>query len=155
MFSGRAKIGDFIVIAVSTFFYIGYLPLIPGTFGSIAGISLFYLLGGAPLCAAILVSLLAAAGFLTAGRAERIMHRKDPACIVIDEACGMLLSLLFVPYEPRLAVLAFLLFRILDALKPYPAGPLQRLSGAAGIMSDDIIAGLYTNIILQIVSRLS
>lgn len=62
----------------------------------------------------------------------------------------MLLSLLFLPYDIKLVVVAFVIFRILDTLKPYPVGKLERLKGSLGIMSDDIVAGLYTNIMLQV-----
>lgn len=102
------------------------------------------------LTAAILIL-----GFLVAGRAERLFNRKDSRHIVIDEVGGMLLSLLFIPYDIRLVVLAFILFRILDSLKPYPTNCLQKLKGSLGIMSDDIIAGLYANIVLQAVWRLT
>lgn len=94
-------------------------------------------------------------GFLVAGRAEEIFNKKDARYIVIDEIVGMLLSLIFIPYDIKLVIIAFIIFRILDALKPYPAGSLENLKGSLGVMSDDIIAGLYTNIILQIVLRLA
>jgi len=88
------------------------------------------------------------------GRAEKIFNKKDAGCIVIDEVSGMLLSLIFIPYDIKLVILAFILFRILDALKPFPLDRLQSLNGSIGIMSDDIVAGLYTNIILQVALRL-
>lgn len=93
-------------------------------------------------------------GFLLSGRAEKIFNKKDAGCIVIDEVSGMLLSLIFIPYDIKLVIMAFILFRILDALKPFPSDRLQNLTGSIGIMSDDIVAGLYTNIILQVVLRL-
>lgn len=83
-----------------------------------------------------------------------MLNKKDASCIVIDEVCGMLLSLIFLPYNIKIVVLAFILFRILDALKPFPLDRLQRLKGGPGIMADDLVAGLYTNIILQIVLKL-
>lgn len=92
---------------------------------------------------------------MVTGKAERIFNKKDARCIVIDEVGGIFLSLIFVPYAIKLALLAFVVFRILDALKPYPAGYLQNLRGSLGIMGDDIIAGIYTNIILQVVLRLA
>jgi phosphatidylglycerophosphatase A len=81
------------------------------------------------------------------------MNRKDARCIVIDEVCGILVALMFIPADIKIVVIAFLLFRLLDALKPYPAGCLERLDGGMGIMCDDLVAGLYTNIILQVVLR--
>lgn len=94
-------------------------------------------------------------GLSITGRSERILGRKDPPCVVIDEVAGMFISLIFLPYNLRLVILAFILFRILDIFKPYPISKLQKVAGGAGIMGDDIIAGLYTNIILQLVLRFS
>jgi phosphatidylglycerophosphatase A len=92
-------------------------------------------------------------GFLVCGEAEKIFNKKDARYIVIDEVIGMLLSLMFVPYDIKLVIIAFFLFRLLDTLKPYPAGRLQEIKGSIGVLADDIIAGLYTNIILQVVLR--
>ncbi len=138
-------------VAASTFFYLGYLPLIPGTFGSAAGVFVFYACPAYMRVWAVLA--LVAVGFLFAGRAAQALGAKDPACIVIDEVCGMLIGLAFVPGEPRLVIIGFLLFRILDTLKPYPASVLQHLKGSAGIMLDDVVAGVYTNVLLQLVLR--
>ncbi|MFA5311118.1 MAG: phosphatidylglycerophosphatase A [Candidatus Omnitrophota bacterium] len=143
----------FPVKILSTFFYVGYLPLIPGTFASLAGILVYILIQGYALNHALVALLITITGFLVSGPAEKAMQRKDPPCIVIDEVAGMLLSLLFLPYDIRIVALAFILFRLLDTLKPYPAGPLEKLKAGAGIMADDLIAGIYTNIILQVVLR--
>jgi len=145
------KLSKIIVKTVSTFFYIGYLPLIPGTFGSLAGLCVFYLIKNDPFVYMLSTCFLIVLGFLISGQAERIYNRKDARCIVIDEVSGMLLSLMFIPYDIRLVIVGFFLFRILDALKPYPAGSLERFKGSIGIMSDDIVAGLYTNLILQVI----
>lgn len=142
-----------IIRAISTVFYIGYLPLIPGTFGSLAGIIIFYLLKGNALTLILAACVLMVLGFIVSGAAERQEQKKDASCIVIDEVSGMLLSLLFLPYDIRLVVLAFLIFRILDTLKPFPAGKLQRMKGSLGVMSDDIVAGVYANIVLQVIAR--
>ncbi len=148
------KIPNLIIKALSTFFYVGYLPFIPGTFGSIAGVFLFCFVRNNSFAHIILTLALIAVGFLVAGRAERLFNKKDPKCVVIDEVSGMLLSLIFIPFDVKLVIIAFILFRILDTLKPFPSGRLERLSGSMGIMADDIVAGLYTNIILQVVLRL-
>ncbi|MFA5145482.1 MAG: phosphatidylglycerophosphatase A [Candidatus Omnitrophota bacterium] len=146
---------NIIIKTLSTFFYVGYLPFIPGTFGSMAGILLFYFIRNSPLAYALTTLFLIILGFLVSGEAEKILNKKDPRCIVIDEVCGMLLALMFVPYDIRLIVIAFVLFRILDSLKPFPAGRLQDLKGGPGVMLDDIVAGLYTNLILQALLRLA
>ncbi|HTY45328.1 MAG TPA: phosphatidylglycerophosphatase A [Patescibacteria group bacterium] len=141
-------------VIVSTFFGIGYLPFVPGTFGSIAGVLLFFLMRDIRVYAAITAVILIA-GFLTAGKTERALAKKDPSCVVIDEVAGMLLTLACVPPRIDFAVIAFFLFRLLDTVKPYPADRLQLLKGSAGIMVDDIIAAVYANVVLQVVMRLA
>jgi len=143
-----------IIKILSTFFYIGYLPLMPGTFASIAAVFLFYCVKDNSFLYLLLTLTLIILGLLVAGRAEKIFKEKDAKCIVIDEVSGMLLSLIFIPYDIKLLIAAFILFRILDTSKPYPSNRLEKLPGSMGIMSDDIVAGLYTNIILQAALRL-
>jgi len=143
----------FVVLAISSFFYVGFLPLIPGTFGSLAGLALFYLIKDNTPVYLLFTLILIILGFLVTGEAEKILNKKDARPIVIDEVSGMLLSLLFLPYDIKLVIIGFFLFRLLDTLKPYPAGPIQRLKGGIGVMSDDIVVGIYTNIILQVVFR--
>ena len=142
-----------LVRIINTFFYVGYLPLIPGTFGSIAGLFLFFMVKDNVLIFLLTTFVLLTLGFMFSGQTEKEAARSDPPCVVIDEVCGMLLSLIFLPYDIKLIILAFIIFRILDTLKPYPAGRLERLRGGVGIMSDDIVAGFYTNVILQVVAR--
>ena len=74
--------------------------------------------------------------------------------IIIDEVCGMLLALFFVPYSLFIVILGFFLFRIFDILKPPPAKRMEKITGSLGIMFDDIVAALYTNFILQIITRI-
>jgi phosphatidylglycerophosphatase A len=145
----------FFIKIISSCFYLGYLPFIPGTFASIGGVFLYYLIKDSIVLYIAFTSLIILLGFLLTSQAEKIFGQKDARCIVIDEVAGMLLSLMFIPYDIRLVIIAFVIFRILDATKPYPAGRLQELEGSLGIMADDIIAGLYTNIILQFILRLA
>lgn len=147
------KIRDFLIKITSTFFYLGYVPFIPGTAGSISGVFLFYLLEGDLFIYGLFTFLILILGFLVSGEAERIFKQKDSRRIVIDEVSGMLLSLIFIPPDIKWVVAGFIIFRILDSLKPYPVSKFQRLKGSLGVMSDDIVAALYTNIILQIVLR--
>ncbi|MDD4953709.1 MAG: phosphatidylglycerophosphatase A [Candidatus Omnitrophica bacterium] len=141
-----------VVKIIATFFYIGYLPLVPGTFGSLAGVFLYA--GIIRHEALFFTIILVAVGFLVSGSAEKILGRKDSRHIVIDEVVGMQVALVYLPYDFKVMAIAFIIFRILDALKPYPAYKLERLKGSLGIMSDDLIAGLYTNMILQIALRI-
>lgn len=149
------SLSNFILKATGTLFFTGYLPFIPGTFGSLVGVGLFILLKGQVVNCSIALLLLFVAGFLVSGRLEKLLKKKDPSCIVIDEACGMLIALIFIPPDPKLVILGFIFFRILDTLKPYPASALQNIKGSFGVMSDDIVAGIYTNIILQLILRSS
>lgn len=146
---------NFLVKIISTFFYAGFFPLIPGTFASLVGIFLFYLVKDNTVSYISLTLVLLAVGFWASNEAEKLFNKKDASVIVIDEVAGMLLSLIFIPYDIRLVIAGFFLFRIFDTLKPYPACSLQKLKGGLGVMSDDIVAALYTNIVLQVVLRLA
>ncbi len=145
---------DFLAKAIASVIFIGYLPLVPGTFGSLAGAGLFYLIKGAGspvyLISILCVMLL---GLITGGRVEKLLNKKDPGCIVIDEVMGMLIALSFMPADLKIIILGFIIFRILDTLKPYPAERLQHIHGALGIMGDDFVAGIYTNIVLQVILK--
>ncbi|MBU0548559.1 MAG: phosphatidylglycerophosphatase A [Candidatus Omnitrophica bacterium] len=147
---------NLLVQTISTFLFVGYLPLIPGTFGSIAGVGIFYLLNRSSWFGYFLfVFCIMLLGLLTSGREEKLLNKKDPGCIVIDEIVGMLIALSFLPSDPKIIILAFFMFRILDTLKPFPAGRLQNMHGAIGVMGDDLVAGVYANIVLQVILRLN
>lgn len=139
---------------VTTFFYTGYLPFIPGTFGSIAGIALYYLIKDYPYLYIGVFLAVIALGFIFCGKAEQAFAKKDPQYVVIDEVAGMLLSLAFLPDDWRLVAMGFFIFRLLDTIKPFPANGLQNRHGALGIMADDLVAGIYTNLVLQAVCRI-
>ena len=150
------RVTDFLAKFFSTFFFVGYLPLMPGTFGSIAGVGLFYLIKGSnPATYFLFVFGIIVLGLMTSGRTEKLLNKKDPGCIVIDEVAGMLLALSFMPYDLKIIFLGFLIFRILDTLKPYPASRLQNMHGAVGVIGDDLVAGIYTNIVLQVILKLT
>ncbi|MBI3008074.1 MAG: phosphatidylglycerophosphatase A [Candidatus Omnitrophica bacterium] len=137
---------------ISTCFYTGYSPVVPGTLGSLAGLLLYVLIGKDFMFYTGVSIFLLIVGFLISGRAENIFGIKDDRRIVIDEVCGMMLSLLFIPYKRLYYLMGFLLFRLFDICKPYPARKLEKMSGSAGIMLDDIAAALYTNLVLRIIT---
>ncbi|MFH1458345.1 MAG: phosphatidylglycerophosphatase A [Candidatus Omnitrophota bacterium] len=143
------------LLSLSTFFGTGYLPLIPGTFGSCAGVLLYYFIKDNSAVFLLVTFICIVVGLFVSGRTETVLGQKDAKCIVIDEVSGMLLSLLYLPYDIKLVVIAFFLFRILDTLKPYPANKFQEFKGSFGVMGDDLVAGLYTNIIIQSALRLA
>lgn len=145
----------FAVRSIATFLGVGYLPLFPGTWASAAGIGLWLLAGRFAWPAPAVCAACVLAGFLCCGRAERLLGARDPKCIVIDEVSGMLLGLLFLPaYGPKTLAMAFLFFRIFDTVKVFPADRIERLHGSRGVMGDDLVAGFYTNLMLQALLRL-
>ena len=132
--------------------YVGFIPFAPGTFGSLIGLPFCFLLAGIQLSAAIIAALLfIALAIWISGVAAKTLKRKDPGCIVIDEIAGMVVTFIGLPFTLTTAVLGFILFRILDILKPFPIRTLdQRLSGGLGIVADDVVAGIFSNIIIRI-----
>jgi phosphatidylglycerophosphatase A len=149
---------NFIIKAVSTVFFVGYSPLIPGTVASFVSIFVVILFKNYPAAYMAATAIIIAVGFLVSGQAEKIFNKKDDRRIVIDELAGIMVSFLFLP-GAKITVWplfwGFMLFRAFDALKIYPANKLQDLSGGLGVMADDLMAGVYTNIILQVFFRLA
>lgn len=142
----RAKLAMF----VATAGYVGLVPIAPGTFGSAVGLVIYAairLIDSVAVEAAVLLLALAA-GMWAAHRVERELG-KDPAPVVIDEVLGMLVTLAFLDVSVIGAVVGFVVFRMLDVIKPYPAGRLEALHGGPGIMLDDAMAGVYGNLMLR------
>ena len=135
-------------------FYIGYSPVAPGTIGSFAALFLYYFLKGNPYLMAAGIFSCFILGLLTAGRAECFIGGKDSGEIVIDEFTGMLVSLFLLPPTMGYVVSAFILFRFFDIIKPRPIKSIENFDGSLGIMLDDVVAGVYANVILQVVYRL-
>jgi phosphatidylglycerophosphatase A len=137
--------------AISSFFYVGFVPIIPGTFGSLAGIILYFLLQVVPYWEIYLAVVLAVTtiGVWSAGKAESGTGIVDPSFVVIDEVAGQLITLFLIPPSWIFVVPAFILFRFLDIVKPFPARQAERLPHGWGIMMDDVIVGVYGNIIMQ------
>ena len=137
---------------LATGFYAGNLPVAPGTFGSLIGLALCFGLAANPLPLAIILAvLLILFAIWIANAAEKILKRSDPGCIVIDEIAGMVVTLIGLPFNFATAVTGFILFRILDILKPFPIRILdKRVSGGLGIVADDVVAGIFANLLLRI-----
>ena len=144
-----------LIMFIATGFYSGYLPKAPGTWGSLVGLLLFFLLH--TLSLEIYLAIVAGIfiiGTFAAGEAEKIMDRKDPGLVVVDEIVGMLITMIAIPATPLTMALGFVFFRIFDIWKPFPIGLVdQRFHGGLGIMLDDVIAGIYSLIILQLLFR--
>jgi phosphatidylglycerophosphatase A len=135
---------------VATAFGSGYSPFAPGTAGSAVGVLLFWPLAASAwpwqLGACVLVLVV---GVAAAGRVARSLGIEDPGLVVIDEVAGQWITLLGLPFTPAVAAAGFLLFRIMDVVKPWPARDLERLHGGWGIMADDVMAGVYAHLALR------
>lgn len=138
----------------STFFYLGYSRWAPGTVGSLGGVFLWWLVKDSTLAHSGLILLVGGLGFWVSGKAEEMFEERDSKKIVIDEVAGCLVAFYLIPFELKPLILGFLFYRTFDILKPFPSRQLQNLSGGSGVMLDDIVAGLYTNLLLQIAIRL-
>ncbi len=142
-----------LLMAVATGCYIGMIPKAPGTWGSAVAFLPWLLMRGLslPVYLAWLVALFTI-GFFAAGSAEKILDRPDPGCIVIDEIVGMLIALILAPAHPVYLLSAFILFRVFDIVKPFPVSWFDRhIHGGMGIMLDDVMAGIYAFICLQVI----
>jgi phosphatidylglycerophosphatase A len=131
--------------------YVGYAPVAPGTFGSAAGLAVFYAVRaiGTTAVEAAAIAVLTALGVWSASLSEHYIGGKDPGPVVIDEVVGMLITLAFLPVTPLGALTGFLLFRLLDVVKPWPAARFESLPGGFGVMADDAMAGLYGNLVMR------
>lgn len=141
-----------LAIFVCTFGYLGYIPFAPGTIGSAAGLAVYAVarMAGSGWIDLGAILLLFAAGAWSGTRAEQHFGGVDPGPMVIDEVMGMLLTLFLVPVSWPGALLGFMIFRVLDVIKPYPSARLERLPGGLGVMADDAMAAVYSNLTLRL-----
>ncbi|MBN1353121.1 MAG: phosphatidylglycerophosphatase A [Candidatus Omnitrophica bacterium] len=135
---------------LATVFYIGFIPIAPGTAASIAALFLYVAMKGDVFFHTTATLFFLIAGFWAAGITEKELGKKDPPQIVIDEFASMLLVYFFVPFNWKYIITGFFLFRILDVIKIPPIRKLEALPAAFGIMTDDIACAMLTNIILQV-----
>jgi phosphatidylglycerophosphatase A len=136
-------------LAFATVGGIGYAPFAPGTFGSAAGLLVWWLLGPSALVQGVAIALIFAAGVWSGSVCERHFCTTDPGHVVIDEVVGMLITLFLVPVGWGGALGGFLLFRIADVIKPFPANRFEHLHGGLGVMADDAMAAVYANLALR------
>jgi phosphatidylglycerophosphatase A len=134
--------------------YAGLIPGARGTYASIlttAGYLLIYRIGYriVPELHVSVVCLIAALGALAAAEVSRMYGDEDPSVVVIDEVDGQLVAFLFLPVTYFNLLSGFVLFRLFDIWKPFPIRRLERLKNGVGIMADDLLAGVYANVILQ------
>ena len=142
-----------LAVFIATVGYCGYVPFAPGTVGSAAGL-LFYALvwwSKSPVVEVGMIAALFAVGVWAGTITERYFGGVDPGPIVVDEVVGMLITLAFIPVGWSGALAGFVLFRIFDVIKPFPAGRLEALHGGLGVMADDAMAAVYANLTLRLV----
>jgi phosphatidylglycerophosphatase A len=144
-----------LVLALATGGGSGYAPVASGTVGSAVGLGLWLaLIRLSPGAYALACAGVVLVGVWAAGRAESLLGKHDDGRITIDEIAGMLLSLAWLPARPEVAGLGFVLFRIFDIWKPFPARRAEQLPGGLGVMADDLVAGAYANLGGQLIWRL-
>ena len=154
---------DYLALSIATC-GVGYLPLAPGTWGSLVGVGIFLLLvwsiPAPALVAVVLVAIAAVTciGTWAATRTEQLAGKKDPGKVVVDEVAGQFIALfpltLFTRWSTLAVIVSFILFRFFDIVKPYPANRLQELNGGAGVMLDDLVAGVYGAVIVSVVLKI-
>jgi len=142
-----ARLGVF----VATCGYVGYAPIAPGTFGSAAGLLFFYAIrtSGSQAVELAAIALLFVVGVWSASITERALKMVDPGPVVIDEVVGMLITLALLPVNGLGVFAGFIIFRVFDVIKPWPARRFEALHGGLGVVADDAMAGVYGNLVLR------
>ena len=134
----------------------GRSPFAPGTAGTLATLPVAVLASRLLPAWGFLILTLAVAwiAIWSSGRVARRTHSHDPGWVVVDEAAGMFVTLLFIPVGVFTVTAGFFLFRFMDVVKPWPAGRAERLPGGWGIVTDDLVAGVYANVLVRIAGTL-
>jgi phosphatidylglycerophosphatase A len=148
--------GKHVPLFLATGFYIGKIPFAPGTFGALLGIPVWFMLTKfAPVISLVFLTLSIPFAIWVAHVSSKLLGQKDPGCIVIDEVVGMVVTLTGLPFDWVTCLLGFVLFRIFDILKPFPIRWVdQNVGGGAGIVLDDVLAGVAANITLRLIIQL-
>jgi phosphatidylglycerophosphatase A len=136
---------------IATCGYLGYVPIAPGTFGSAAGLAVFFAVRSTGSMSAELASIIVlfAVGVWSGTLAEHHFGGIDPGPVVLDEVVGMLITLAFIPVNVTGAIVGFLVFRLFDVLKPWPSARFEHLPGGLGVMADDGMAAIYGNLVMR------
>jgi phosphatidylglycerophosphatase A len=143
-------------VFIATCAHVGYAPVAPGTWGSAVGLLVYYAVrrqGSIPIELGVIAVILVI-GLWSATEAEHHFGGIDPGPVVIDEVIGMLITLALHPVNIAGAVAGFFIFRVLDVIKPWPARRLELLPGGFGVVLDDVMAGVYGNLLIWGLVRL-
>ena len=142
---------------VATCGYLGYVPIAPGTFGSALGLAVFYAVRSTGSVAVELaaIAIIFCVGIWAGTVAEHHFGGIDPGPVVLDEVAGMLITLALLPVNMTGAFVGFLVFRVLDVVKPWPSARFEKLPGGLGVMADDGMAAIYGNLVMQGLIRIA
>ncbi len=152
--SGPPSMVDRFAMVIASFGMSGFFPVAPATFASaITAVLLYFVLPISSIAWVVLLTALLVIGVWSSGRLEHMLG-EDPSAAVIDEVMGMTLTMIAAPITPFTLVIGFVLFRIFDVLKVWPGRRLERMHGGWGIMLDDVLAGVYAAVVLQVILRL-
>lgn len=151
------KFHDRAVLFLATGFFVGTVPFAPGTFGSIIGLPVCFLISKLNIFLSVIWTLVFIVfAIWVAAAAAKILKKEDPAEIVIDEIAGLIVTFVGLPFTLKTAIAGFVIFRVFDILKPFPIRTLEeKVAGGPGIVLDDVMAGIYGNIVLRLVIYLT
>jgi phosphatidylglycerophosphatase A len=150
--SGKPSFFDNAVLFLATGGWIGFAPVAPGTFGSLAALPLCLLNAhlALPVAIAVTVAIVFMAVWIS-HHGARVVGRHDPKEVVIDEICGMAITMIGVPFEPFSILWGFILFRVFDITKPFPIRWVDKnVGGGWGIVMDDVMAGMLANAVMHL-----
>jgi phosphatidylglycerophosphatase A len=140
------------VLFLATGFFIGTVPVAPGTFGSIIGLPICFLISRlnfllAVICAVLFIFF----AIWIAAAAEEVLEKEDAGEIVIDEIAGLIVTFIGLPFTLKTMIAGFVIFRVFDILKPFPIRTFEKkVAGGLGVVLDDVLAGIYGNLILRL-----
>ncbi len=136
---------------VGSGFFTGYIPFASGTFGSLAGLLIYYIPGFEGLQILIPAIIIFTFYGIFLGSKFEMAYGKDPRQCTIDEVVGMWITLLFLPKTYLISIIAFFVWRAFDIIKPYPIKKLEDIEGGLGIMIDDVVGGIYSLITMHVI----
>ncbi len=144
---------NYFILLLATGFGSGFSPIVPGTVGTLVAVPLYLILSliPFPVYELTLISFFFLSCWISE-KAQSYWRTEDDRRIVIDEIMGFLLTMMWLPRTPRFIIIGFLLFRFFDILKPPPIRRMERIRGGYGVVLDDVVAGIYANIGLHIIS---
>jgi phosphatidylglycerophosphatase A len=136
---------------IATLGPLGYSPIAPGTVGTALACIVYVIFRPDTVSLLLVIPLLFVLGIVASTRTEQLLNEKDSSRIVIDEVVGYFVSILWIPYSTKFIILSFVIFRIFDIIKPPPIRFVEiKVRGGLGVMLDDILAGIYTNLVLRL-----